>query len=89
MVKSAIYKYLFTKSPYIILGFITLNFVLDFIDKIDIFYTIGFIKYNRILKLILAVYGLIFIVTHLKFIFKQYVYILQNVKYNFTTLFLL
>ena len=55
----------------VIFGFLLLSFAFDFVDKIDIFYDIGLIKFNRILKAIFLVYSLVFIVTHFKYVYKN------------------
>ncbi|GAL82113.1 hypothetical protein JCM19274_11 [Algibacter lectus] len=58
----------------IIFGFIILSFLFDFIDKVEIFYKIDFIKFNRYLKIVFVSYSFIFILCH-----KQYV--LKTIKY--------
>lgn len=51
-----------------IFGFLILSFGFDFMDKIEIFYDIDFIKFNRIIKAIFLVYSIIFILTHVKYV---------------------
>lgn len=51
-----------------IFGFLILSFGFDFMDKIEIFYDIDFIKFNRIIKAIFLVYSIIFILSHVKYI---------------------
>lgn len=55
-----------------IFGFLILSFSFDFIDKIEIFYNIDFIKFNRILKVIFLFYSVLFIVTHFKYVQENY-----------------
>ncbi|WP_338358641.1 hypothetical protein [Yeosuana marina] len=61
-----------------IFGFIILSFLFDFIDKVEIFYKIDFIKFNRYLKIVFVSYSFIFILCH-----KQYV--LKTIKYAIYT----
>jgi len=51
-----------------IFGFLILSFGFDFMDKIEIFYDIDFIKFNRIIKAIFLVFSIIFILTHVKYV---------------------
>ncbi|RKE98840.1 hypothetical protein [Ichthyenterobacterium magnum] len=64
-------KSLFSKSHYIIIWFVILSLCFDFIDKIEIFYRIDFVKFNRYLKLGFILYALLFIITHLKIVLKN------------------
>lgn len=80
----------------VILGFILFNFCFDFIDKIGMFYHLDLIKLNRFLKAIFLVYSLMFILTHLKYVFHNlklllgfvllltFIFLLKN---NFTILY--
>ena len=51
-----------------VFGFLILSFGFDFMDKIEIFYDIDFIKFNRILKAIFLIYSIIFILSHVKYV---------------------
>jgi hypothetical protein len=62
---------IFNNSQAAIFGFIILSLGFDFIDKIEIFYEIDFIKFNRILKAIFLTYSIIFIISHVKYVQEQ------------------
>lgn len=64
----------FTNYYTVIIAFLVFSFLLDFIDKIEIFYSIDFIKYNRILKLFLFLYSLLFIIINYKYIINRLKY---------------
>lgn len=51
-----------------VFGFLILSFGFDFMDKIEIFYDIDFIKFNRIIKAIFLVYSIIFMLSHVKYV---------------------
>lgn len=55
----------------IIFGFLILSFLFDFIDKIETFYRIDFIKFNRYLKLIFIVLSTFFILSKLKYLLRE------------------
>ncbi len=55
----------------IILLFLILSLCFDFIDKIEIFYGIDFIKYNRALKVVFLSYAVVFSVVNIRFILKH------------------
>ncbi|PQV49658.1 hypothetical protein CLV33_103296 [Jejuia pallidilutea] len=82
MLESSKIKTFFTNYNTNIFAFIILGFCFDFINKIQIFYDIGFIRLNRILKAIFLVYSLAFIATHFKYVFK-------NFKFLFTVIIVL
>ena len=90
-------KNLFAKSPLIILSFLILSFVFDFIDKIDIFYGFGFIKFNRILKGLFLIYSVSFLSIRFKYVFSNFKYLLGVIailsslfllKFNFSSLYI-
>lgn len=64
-------KAVFDGSGKVIIGCIAVLFCFDFIDKIEIFYEIDFIKFNRLLKGVFVIYVLIFIGFHLKYVFDS------------------
>tara|TARA_B110000046_G_scaffold164711_1_gene180501 strand:+ start:46532 stop:47671 length:1140 start_codon:yes stop_codon:yes gene_type:complete len=51
-----------------IFGFLILSLSFDFIDKIEIFYKVDFIKFNRILKGVFLIYSIVFILSHVKYV---------------------
>ena len=55
----------------VIIGFMILSFFLDFLDKIDVFYGMDFMKFNRYLKFIFIILSLAFIISKLKYIFAE------------------
>ena len=55
----------------VVIGFIILSFVLDFVDKADIFYDLVFFKFNTILKLFFLAFTLIYITIHFRKVFSQ------------------
>lgn len=59
----------------LIFSFLILSFIFDFIDKIELFYGLDFIKFNFILKLIFIIYASIFMITHIKYSYKEIKYI--------------
>ncbi len=61
---------------YIILLFFVLSLCADFIDKIEIFHKIDFIKFNRLLKGAFIIFCLFFIIKHFKFVLKELKYVL-------------
>ena len=61
----------FSANEKVIIGFVILGLLFDFINKIDIFYGLNLIKYGRYLKLVFIVYCLIFIISHFQFIAKK------------------
>lgn len=61
-------KAFFTNYHGIIFWFLILSFSFDFIDKIEIFYGIDFIKFNRILKATFLIYSIVFILSHVKYV---------------------
>lgn len=66
----------------VLLLFIVVSFLFDFIDKIYIFNDISFIKFNRILKGVFSLYAIGFCIAHFKFFYKK-------IKFVFITLLLL
>ena len=55
----------------VIIGFLIISFLFDFLDKIDVFYGMYFIKFNRYLKFVFIVLSLGFILSKLKFVFAE------------------
>lgn len=66
----------------VLLLFLCLSLLFDFIDKIYIYNDINFIKFNRILKLIFITYAVITSIYHFKVFYK-------NIKFVYITLLLL
>ena len=52
----------------VIIGFVILSFIFDFLDKVEIFYGIDFPKLNRLIKAAVGVYAIIFIIFHLSYV---------------------
>lgn len=64
--------------------FLILSFAFDFIDKIEIFYRIDFIKFNKYIKLVILIYALTFIIIHIKYLiihlkFVLYTYLVLSI----------
>jgi len=59
---------IFTNYHGTIFGFVILSFGFNFIDKIEIFCDFGFVKFNRILKLIFRTYSVVFVLTHVRYV---------------------
>ena len=80
----------------IIIGFLILSFFFDFVDKIELFYRIDFIKFNRYLKLIFLILALLFIISKFRYVIvevKIIVFVFLSIfavfllKNNFTILY--
>ncbi len=75
--------------------FLALSFIFDFIDKLDIYNNLHFIKFNRILKVVFSIYALGVCLFHFKFFYKKIkfvfisllilslVFLLKGENYNF------
>ena len=90
-------KTLFSRSHHVIMWFVMLSFCFDFIDKIEIFHNINFIKFNKYLKLGFILYALFFIIMYLKTVFKTRKLVIYSIlvlsiifllKFNFSTRYL-
>lgn len=64
-------KSIFTNYHGAIFGFVILSFGFYFINKIGISYDFGFVKLNRILKLIFLTYSVVFVLTHVRYVYKN------------------
>ena len=62
----------FSSYHTIIIGFIILSFLFDFIDKVEIFYDIEFIKLNRVLKAFFLAFSILFIIKNFRIVYKKF-----------------
>lgn len=72
MIKFLNIKTLFNYHPVVLLCFVFVSFVFDFINKTDIFYNLELQKFSKILKGVFLLYSLIFILTHVKYVYKNF-----------------
>lgn len=71
MLKLSKIKTFITNYHGAIFGFILLSFAFDFIDKIEIFHGLGIVKLNRILKAIFLAYVFMFILSHIRYVYRN------------------
>lgn len=62
----------------VIIVFLALSFIFDFIDKCEIFYHMDFIKFNRIIKALMVIYSCIFISLNWKWVLKKTPFVLYT-----------
>jgi len=68
----------------VVFWFLISSFAFDFIDKVEIFYGIDFIKFNKYIKLVILIYALTFIIIHIKYLiiylkFTLYTYLVFSI----------
>lgn len=65
----------------VIIVFLALSFIFDFIDKCEIFYHMDFIKFNRIIKALMVIYSCIFISLNWKWVLKKTPFVLYTLLF--------
>lgn len=76
MFKEIRIKDFFKSASTVLLSFILLSFIVDFIDKTSIFYKIDFLKLNRFLKIVMIVYSILFMCFHNSYVIKRTKYLI-------------
>ena len=79
MLKSKSHTIFLKFNPLIIIGFLALILCFDFLDKIEMVYNIDFFKFNRYLKLLMSLYAVGFILTHLSYVFSKLRYLIYTI----------
>lgn len=73
-------KAMFLKLNFSVIAiFVSLTLVFDFFDKIEIFYLVDFLKFNRFLKAAVLFYALFFMVVQFKYVISRLKYLLFTI----------